>query len=69
MTISGDGFKRGKVFLDQTDGAGGGNATVQDDGTFTSGEVAAGNWRAFQEAVPTRTAWAARLHRTPSTSV
>lgn len=48
VTISGDGFKKGKVFLDQTDGAGGGSATVQSDGTFKSGEVSAGKWRAFQ---------------------
>ncbi|MBZ9599563.1 hypothetical protein NRK68_35885 (plasmid) [Streptomyces yangpuensis] len=47
--VSGDGFKKGKVFLDQTDGAGGGNATVGEDGKFTSGEVAAGKYRAFQE--------------------
>lgn len=47
--VSGDGFKKGKVFLDQTDGAGGGSATVGDDGKFTSGEVPAGKYRAFQE--------------------
>ncbi|MFD6229086.1 hypothetical protein ACFWFZ_19770 [Streptomyces sp. NPDC060232] len=47
--VSGDGFKKGKVFLDQTDGGGSGGATVGDDGKFTSGEMPAGKYRAFQE--------------------
>ncbi len=48
--VSGEGFDKakGKVFLDQTDGAGGGTATVGDDGKFTSGDVAAGKYKAFQ---------------------
>ncbi|MFB7054794.1 hypothetical protein ACWF95_20145 [Streptomyces vinaceus] len=48
--VSGEGFDKakGKVFLDQTDGAGGGTATVGDDGKFTSGEVPAGKYKAFQ---------------------
>ncbi|GAA0324104.1 hypothetical protein GCM10010302_74080 [Streptomyces polychromogenes] len=54
-TITGGGFDKakGKVFLDQTDGDGGGTpATVRDDGTFTSGEVPAGTYVAFQHAGP-----------------
>ncbi|MFI5830571.1 hypothetical protein ACIA6C_25545 [Streptomyces sp. NPDC051578] len=48
--VSGEGFDKtkGKVFLDQTDGAGGGTATVGDDGKFTSGDVPAGKYKAFQ---------------------
>ncbi|MGW0394421.1 hypothetical protein ACWDYJ_26750 [Streptomyces sp. NPDC003042] len=51
-TISGDGFKKGKVFLDQIGGDGVGSAQAGDDGTFKSGEVPAGKWRAFQEGGP-----------------
>ncbi|GHE58438.1 hypothetical protein CP980_19225 [Streptomyces vinaceus] len=55
--VSGEGFDKakGKVFLDQTDGAGGGTATVGDDGKFTSGEVAAGKYKAFQNGGATAT--------------
>ncbi|WP_409471893.1 hypothetical protein [Streptomyces sp. HC307] len=49
VTVTGEGFKKGKAFLDQTDGQGGGSATVGDDGKFASGELPAGNYRAFQE--------------------
>ncbi|MFK0045113.1 hypothetical protein ACIQU4_13540 [Streptomyces sp. NPDC090741] len=50
--VSGEGFDKakGKVFLDQTDGAGGGTATVGDDGKFTSGDVPAGKYKAFQNS-------------------
>ncbi|RKT05335.1 hypothetical protein BX286_3330 [Streptomyces sp. 3211.6] len=53
-TVTGGGFAKakGKVFLDQTDGDGGGTATVGDDGTFTSGEVPAGKYVAFQQGGP-----------------
>ncbi|THA48126.1 hypothetical protein [Streptomyces sp. A1136] len=39
--VTGEGFDKakGKVFLDQTDGAGGGTATVGDDDKFTSGRA------------------------------
>ncbi|MFJ3911394.1 hypothetical protein [Streptomyces vinaceus] len=48
--VTGEGWDKakGKVFLDQTDGAGSGSATVGDDGKFTSGDVPAGKYSAFQ---------------------
>ncbi|MGW7101367.1 hypothetical protein [Streptomyces sp. NPDC054838] len=50
VIVTGEGFDKakGKAFLDQTDGAGGGTATVGDDGKFTSGDVPAGKYKAFQ---------------------
>ncbi|WP_329196009.1 MULTISPECIES: hypothetical protein [unclassified Streptomyces] len=48
--VTGQGFDKAKgdVLLDQTDGVGGGTATVGDDGTFTSGDVPAGKYKASQ---------------------
>ncbi|KOU23757.1 hypothetical protein ADK52_16310 [Streptomyces sp. WM6372] len=48
--VSGEGWDKakGKVFLDQTDGTGAGSGTVGDDGKFTSGDVPAGKYTAFQ---------------------
>ncbi|MEU8432784.1 hypothetical protein AB0F18_07675 [Streptomyces sp. NPDC029216] len=53
-TVTGGGFvkAKGKVFLDQTDGGGGGTATVGDDGAFASGDVPAGKYVAFQQGGP-----------------
>ncbi|MFE2876570.1 hypothetical protein ACFXG6_16975 [Streptomyces roseus] len=55
--VSGEGFDKakGKVFLDQTDGGGGGTATVGDDGKFTSGDVPAGKYKVFQNSGATAT--------------
>ncbi|MEV6686606.1 hypothetical protein AB0N28_14860 [Streptomyces sp. NPDC051130] len=48
--VTGEGFDKAKgdVLLHQTDGVGGGTVKVGDDGTFTSGDVPAGTYKAFQ---------------------